>query len=73
MTMRLILSPEMIPTQRRSADGDWREYAAIRYLDSTPPGLTTGVSDDTVIVLIVSVLMFVIAALPFIWLFLRAS
>ncbi len=47
--------------------------AAIRYLDPTPSGHTTGESDDTVIVLIVSVLMFVIAALPFILLYLRAS
>lgn len=47
--------------------------AAIRYLDSTPSGHTIGESDDTVIVVIVSVLMFVIGALPFISLYLGAS
>jgi hypothetical protein len=47
--------------------------AAIRYLDPTPTSHITGESDDTVIVVIVSVLMFVIAALPFISLYLRTS
>ena len=47
--------------------------AAIRYLDPTPCGHTTGESDDTVIVVIVSVLMFVIGALPFISLYLGTS
>jgi hypothetical protein len=47
--------------------------AAIRYLDPTPTSHLTGESDDTVIVVIVSVLMFVIAALPFILLYLRTS
>ena len=47
--------------------------AAIRYLDPTPISHTTGESDDTVIVVIFSVLMFVIAALPFISLYLRTS
>ena len=47
--------------------------AAIRYLDPTPTSHTTGESDDTVIVIIVSVLMFVIAAFPFILLYLRTS
>ena len=47
--------------------------AAIRYLDPTPTSPTTGESDDTVSVVIVSVLMFVIAALPFISLYLRTS
>ena len=47
--------------------------AAIRYLDPAPTIRTTGESDDTVSVVIVSVLMFVIAALPFISLYLRTS
>ena len=47
--------------------------AAIRYLDPTPTSHATGESDDTVMVVIVSVLMFVIAALPFISLYLRTS
>lgn len=47
--------------------------AAIRSLDPTPSGHTTGESNDTVIVLILSVLMFVIAALPFVVLYLRTS
>jgi hypothetical protein len=47
--------------------------AAIRYLDPRPTSHTTGESDDTVIVVIVSVLMFAIAALPFISLYLRTS
>jgi hypothetical protein len=47
--------------------------AAIRYLDPTPTSHLTGESDDPVIVVILSVLMFVIAALPFISLYLRAS
>jgi hypothetical protein len=47
--------------------------AAIRYLDPTPTSHTIGESDDTVIVVIVSVLIFVIAALPFISLYLRTS
>jgi hypothetical protein len=47
--------------------------AAICYLDPTPTSHTTGESDDTVIVIVVSVLMFVIAALPFISLYLRTS
>ena len=47
--------------------------AAIRYLDPTPSGHTTGESDDTVIVVIVSVLMFVTVALPFILLYLGTS
>ena len=46
--------------------------AAIRYLDPTPASHATG-SDDTVIVVIVSVLMCVIAALPFISLYLIIS
>ena len=47
--------------------------AAIRYLDPAPSGHTTGESDDTVIVVFVSILVFVIAALPFISLYLRTS
>ena len=47
--------------------------AAIRYLDPTPTNHTTGESDDTVIMVIVSVLMVVIAALPFISLYIRTS
>jgi hypothetical protein len=47
--------------------------AAIRYLDPTPISYKAGESDDTVIVVIVSVLMLVIAALPFISLYLRTS
>ena len=47
--------------------------APIRYLDPTPTSHLTGESDDTVIVVIVSVLMFVIAAFPFILLYLRTS
>lgn len=47
--------------------------AGIRYLDPTPNSHTTGASVDTVIVVVVSVLMFVIAALPFISLYLRTS
>ena len=45
--------------------------AAIRYLDPTPTRHKTDESDDTVIVVVVSVLMFLMAALPFISLFLR--
>ena len=47
--------------------------AAIRYLDPTPTRHTTGKSDDTVVWVVVSVLMFVIAALPLISLYLRTS
>ena len=45
--------------------------AAIRYLDPTPTSNTTGESDDTVIVVVVSVLIFLIAAVPFISLYLK--
>jgi hypothetical protein len=47
--------------------------AAIRYLDPTPIRHTTGDSDDTVIVVLFSALMFLIAALPFVSLYLRTS
>ena len=47
--------------------------AAIRYLDPTPTRRNTDESDDTIIVVVVSVLMFVMAALPFISLYLRTS
>jgi hypothetical protein len=47
--------------------------AAIRYLDPTPTRNTTGESDGTVTVVVVSVLMFVLAALPFISLYMRTS
>ena len=47
--------------------------AAIRYLDPTPTSHTTGESDDTVIVVVVSVLIFLIAAVPFISLYLKTS
>jgi hypothetical protein len=45
----------------------------IRYLDPAPPRYTTGESDDTVIVVVVSMVMFLLAALPFISLYLRTS
>jgi len=47
--------------------------ATIRYLDPTPTSHTTSESDDTAIVVVVSVLMYVIAALPFISLYLGTS
>ena len=47
--------------------------ATISYLDPTPTSHTTSESDDTAIVIVVSLLMFVIAALPFISLYLRTS
>ena len=47
--------------------------AAIRYLDPTPTRHNTDESDDTIIVVVVSVLMFLMAALPFISLSLRTS
>jgi hypothetical protein len=47
--------------------------AAIRCLDPTPTRHKTDESDDTVIVVVVSVLMFLMAALPFISLYLRTS
>lgn len=47
--------------------------AAIRYLDPMPTSHIAGESDDTVIVVIVSVLIYLLAALPFISLYLRTS
>jgi hypothetical protein len=47
--------------------------AAIRYLDLTPTRNITGESDGTVTVVVVSVLMFVLAALPFISLYMKTS
>jgi hypothetical protein len=47
--------------------------AEIRYLDPTPIRHNTDESDQTVIVVIVSVLMLLIAALPFIALYLNTS
>ena len=47
--------------------------AAIRYLDPTPTNHTTCESDNTAIVIVVSVLLFVMAALPFITLYLGTS
>jgi hypothetical protein len=47
--------------------------AAILYLDPAPASHTTHDSDDTVIVLVFTVLTFVLAALPFISLYLQTS
>lgn len=47
--------------------------AAIRYLDPTPTRHNTGESDDTVIVVVFSICMFLLAAMPFISLYARTS
>lgn len=46
--------------------------AAIRYLDPTPTS-HTGESGDTVIVIVLSVFMLLLAAVPFISLYLKTS
>jgi hypothetical protein len=47
--------------------------AAIRYLDPMPASHATGEGDATVIVVLVSALIYLIAALPFISLYLKTS
>lgn len=47
--------------------------AAIRYLDPTPTRHNTDESDDTVIVVVFSICMFLLAATPFISLYARTS
>lgn len=46
---------------------------AIRYLDPIPPNRATGDGRETVIAVVFSVLMFVVATLSFISLYLRAT
>lgn len=45
--------------------------AAIRYLDPMPAGYEAGEGDDTVSVVFVSALIYLLAALPFISLYLK--
>ena len=47
--------------------------AAIRYLDPAPNNPMAGESDDTAIVVVFSILVFLLAAMPFISLYLRSS
>ena len=47
--------------------------AAIRYLDPMPIARGTDESDDTVIVVVFSICMFLLAAMPFISLYARTS
>jgi hypothetical protein len=47
--------------------------AAIRYLDPMPAKYNRDESDDTFIVVFISALIFLIAALPFISLYLKTS
>lgn len=62
---------ELKPTIGQITDVEITEI--IRYLDPAPPRYATGKSDDTVIVVVLSVLMFVLGALPFISLYLKTS
>jgi hypothetical protein len=62
---------ELKPTIEQITDEEITEI--IRYLDPAPPRYKTGESDDTVIMVVVSVVMFLLAALPFISLYLRTS
>jgi hypothetical protein len=47
--------------------------AIIRYLDPTPVNREAGEKEDTVIVIVFCILMFLIATLPFISLYLKTS
>lgn len=62
---------ELKPTIGRITDDEITEI--IRYLDPAPPHYKTDECDDTVIVVVVSVVMFLLAALPFISLYLRTA
>jgi hypothetical protein len=62
---------ELKPTSEQITDAE--VAATIRYLDPAPPSDTTGESVDIVIVILFSLLMFLLAALPLISLYLRTS
>jgi hypothetical protein len=47
--------------------------AAIRYLDPMPASHATGEGDDTIIVVFVSALIYLLAVLPFVSLYLKTS